>query len=1413
MAASDISRILFQPGKHYTGARLQQGRLLTDADFNEDALLGQEDRRRGLVDFIGPRAAPNDGFSLGLPLAAQFDGVPDPPQPGPLVRGTELLPQNYAVGEGAGERVRPIAIRAGTYYLGGMRFELEYPEPFMFQRDFLQMRSEDIPLGDRAPTERFRRLYYLHAWEQGVTAVEDRELLETALGGATTSVRLRRMRRVQAFGHPNLEASNCAEAFQALLQELEQDNSEFDCRSGELKSKGRLALTPVDEAEQGDCTECNPERAARFLGADNQTLRIMLTSPTTFVWALDNAASLYRVKVTHLGSDNEPIIVTLLNPPSSPSDYPQAGRVVEMLPFAALLEGASPVPNPDPHFNKIAAHIGEFGQVQGAYDPLNHSFVLNVSAAVRERIGQFIHEWDHRHPGIQQLYIQEPEQGPPPDERYFYLRVWHMAGAGSGTELSTTSSAALGATRIRPVFVQPGRRGDTWVAALRPQTPERVVPYGFAANPSGLPPNGPRRFYAPLAFLKGEANQVVELEDCRRRLQPLTERGCLAYTVGDGVTSFGDFDSIQSAVDALPQQGGRLFVLPGLHQGNIVISGRHNIAITGCGARSIVRSRPEPPVRGVFRVEGQSRGISLAALTLQSVDEEALWVEASEDIAASDIRGEVGYFLGGFVLNFAHNDFNLATVVGCQGIILAGWVLTPDWRSGIEVRDSQHVSIDRLSARGSRAALAHPRGPVVGVDNCSSVVVRGGKLDTFGQTGIVVSGGCSDVELRDVEIHCDQAKNISAAVQAAKPAIDIDGASNVVVRGNRMTMRGDARSDHPALVVLGTDIRIEQNHVEVSNNSGSIPGPAAWGGIHLRGGSVRVDVVSNHIVRGVGHGVTLGSLMWQPQGPATPRRLPAGYGIIEERQGEGYMVRGNLWPFTEDSLRYLPISEGPLDDIRLHNNHIEQMNSNGISVLTVLGIPPDEYDGFSETLDTARISITGNRVEHNAQLPYDNTLTAGQPVLTSPPRDDPEQELRIQVLPSGGIVLGTVSGGALIGGNVVLDNGSSPVVASNGIFVLNGERIVIENNRIVDNGAAAVPDRYPIRGVRAGIAVLLAGLGGGPDESLFQETLRTGGDDLPAGGFSARIANNTVNHPEGRALHVVATGPVSIHGNLLSSGGYHGSYYADDVYAIGDAVYVQNLGGPWERFDLDEILDAERVNLPNQPVPQNGAGRDTGEFLDYQTPRDAVFYLFNRLPHSPRFFVGLGGRVLFDNNQVILDWTVKRQPSRGLPLSFFPVVLLSLDHVGMEANQIALRLTGAGDTAPPDPNRKIEQPLLSHVFAGGATLNVTGNRIAGTIRSAYFSLIGVAELAASITHNQTTHFTVGEVVGVHAPGVTQQENTYHRYRTVTSNQVMFIKTELDLNWSERQFTIPRLFLQLLQRPSELGPPPTTLPGD
>ena len=98
MGTFDISRINFDKTKHYASVRMQQGRVLTDDDWNENERIEKEIQRESNADIIGPFGSPDDGFKIAnLALDAGLINF-------------DILP--------------------GTLYLGGIRLELEALETY-----------------------------------------------------------------------------------------------------------------------------------------------------------------------------------------------------------------------------------------------------------------------------------------------------------------------------------------------------------------------------------------------------------------------------------------------------------------------------------------------------------------------------------------------------------------------------------------------------------------------------------------------------------------------------------------------------------------------------------------------------------------------------------------------------------------------------------------------------------------------------------------------------------------------------------------------------------------------------------------------------------------------------------------------------------------------------------------------------------------------------------------------------------------------------------------------------------------------------------------------------------------------------------------------------------------------------------
>ena len=82
---------------------------------------------------------------------------------------------------------------------------------------------------------------------------------------------------------------------------------------------------------------------------------------------------------------------------------------------------------------------------------------------------------------------------------------------------------------------------------------------------------------------------AATVEDCRHRFRKLCQvESCCTIHVGDGRSSHGEVNDLQTAIDLLPPAGGQICLLPGRHEAGARIVERANIVIQGCGPRSLV---------------------------------------------------------------------------------------------------------------------------------------------------------------------------------------------------------------------------------------------------------------------------------------------------------------------------------------------------------------------------------------------------------------------------------------------------------------------------------------------------------------------------------------------------------------------------------------------------------------------------------------------------------------------------------------------------------------------------------------------------------------------------------------------------------------------------------------------------------
>lgn len=148
---TQISRDSFQPDKRYTGIHQQQGRILTDADWNELVAICREQLKQMFIDVVG-----NGSPRIG------------------------------ALSITADRRIQP-----GNLYVGGLRAEL--PGNISLAANT----QTDLPGYPTLPATG-PYLVYADVWERTVTSLEDAKLRDPGLHGADTCTRTQTMLQVKA---------------------------------------------------------------------------------------------------------------------------------------------------------------------------------------------------------------------------------------------------------------------------------------------------------------------------------------------------------------------------------------------------------------------------------------------------------------------------------------------------------------------------------------------------------------------------------------------------------------------------------------------------------------------------------------------------------------------------------------------------------------------------------------------------------------------------------------------------------------------------------------------------------------------------------------------------------------------------------------------------------------------------------------------------------------------------------------------------------------------------------------------------------------------------------------------------------------------------------------------------------------
>lgn len=556
--AGDRARLSYDPTRKWRGTVAQQGRVTVEADINEAAAIADERDRLTTLDVVGPVGTPDGGYAVTA----------------------------FGAGNSSGATPGDLQIGAGTLYLGGERLDLDDPVAYSTQPDWLDHSTDPlwkdpaIPESDGSSSE----LITLRAIEIEVSATEDPALADVALGGPDT---MQRRRILQRFARHRVKSIACDGAWKEFTSSLAQQGLGFNAKTMLLESTTSLLVSFTNTV--GQPSLCEPVATGGYLGAENQLIRVMITSvdpksgTPTIVWGFDDASFLYRLNAATYDAGSKTTTVTLASAPVDSFHFPGLGDAVELLRDAVQLTAA----------DYIASPSGFVSELTAAYDPPQMQLVIS---------------------------------GQPPDDYLaatpqLYLRVW------KGTAAAPMGQAiALGDTGLAVTLSSSGNFfnvGDFWVFAVRPIDPAIVYPQRYLDAPQ--PPEGPRTWVCPLAVVtweQGEATVAgcVPPFDNLVKLTGANSCGC-TVTVGPG--DVADGATLPALIAGLANRGPVSVCLqPGtytLTEPIVLGSGFGNFNLRGCDDNVVLQAAdPAGPqfTLGLIVVQGGWGPISFEGISL-----------------------------------------------------------------------------------------------------------------------------------------------------------------------------------------------------------------------------------------------------------------------------------------------------------------------------------------------------------------------------------------------------------------------------------------------------------------------------------------------------------------------------------------------------------------------------------------------------------------------------------------------------------------------------------------------------------------------------------------------------------------------------------------------------------------------------
>ncbi|GAA1920829.1 hypothetical protein GCM10009716_31850 [Streptomyces sodiiphilus] len=474
---ADLSRATFRPEKRYSAVLAQQGRVQLDADANEQTAIELHRDRTVAADLIGQHGGPVGATGFRITYEAGRRG-PDTLHIGEgryyvdgiLCDATRPLPGDPAESGDDGDCPGPEADAAAAVE----------PPPSWSYWDQPDGHLDPERAGDRLPGE-FPYLVCLKVWERTVTAAEDPQLREVALGPAVPDTAARTKVVWQVLPLPGAELE---------LPDGEAPDADTLRAAFRLWSHRRSApaarLAARSERPAGaDDDPCAVPPDARYRGVENQLYRVEVhqggagDGNATFKWSRENGSVVFSVA----GLDGT--WAELESPGGDEKLDLHAGDLVEFGDTASVSRGEA-------HPLLTVEEVDLPGlRVRLSAEP-------PPGCGRRPHLRPFLRRWDHR----------APSRKGGPASRAGALRI--EEGAWTGLE-----------DGVQVWFEKGGdyRTGDYWLIPARTVTGSVEWPADAGRQPLLRPPAGIEVHWAPLAWVQGEGT----VTDLRMAFRPLAE--------------------------------------------------------------------------------------------------------------------------------------------------------------------------------------------------------------------------------------------------------------------------------------------------------------------------------------------------------------------------------------------------------------------------------------------------------------------------------------------------------------------------------------------------------------------------------------------------------------------------------------------------------------------------------------------------------------------------------------------------------------------------------------------------------------------------------------------------------------------------------------------------------------------------